>query len=264
MGLFDSGLGGLSVLRAIRRLAPELPLAYVGDTARVPYGPRPRKEIVRFNLEISGALQAMGAVRLGVACNTSCALAMDALRAHVPLPMHGLIEAGAELALGLPEAWGPGGVGLVATEGTVRSGAYEEALQRRAPGLRVRALACPEWVPLVEAGLARSAQAQAAVDAALAPWHQDPPGVLILGCTHYPFLAEAIARCLGPGCALADPAEAMAQEILAAWGPVAPRTQADRLHATGDPEAFAKGAMALGIPLGEVRHLALPRAVTPA
>lgn len=262
LGLFDSGLGGLSVLRAVRRRQPNLPLAYVGDTARVPYGPRPASEIVAFNLEIAAFLQAQGATRLVVACNTSCALALSALRQGNPLPSHGLIGPGAALAVALPEASAPGGVGVVATEGTIRVGAYGQALRALRPQLRVRELACPTWVPLVEAGLAHSPRAVQAVAEALLPWRDDPPAVLVLGCTHYPFLADAIRTVLGTGVRLVDPAEAAADEALAAWGPVGPRLGPDRCFASGDPQAFAAAAQGLGLELGEVERM--PLAESPA
>lgn len=259
LGLFDSGLGGLSVLRAIRRRRPDVPLLYVGDTARVPYGPRPAAEIIAFNLEIAAFLQRQGAKRLVVACNTSCALALDALRQGSPLPVHGLIGPGAAAALSHPNALlASGGVGVVATEGTIRVGAYGHALRALHPALRVRELACPAWVPLVEAGLSDSRQAIEAVHEALSPWRSDPPAVLILGCTHYPFLSKAIRSVLGPEVLLVDPAEAAAEEALAAWGPSqGPRCTPDLAFASGDPMRFAQGAAALGLPFEDVASMPL-------
>lgn len=246
LALYDSGLGGLSVVRQVLARLPGESVVYFGDTARVPYGPRPAAEILAFNREILAILLAGGAKLAVIACNTSSAIALEALRPGCPVPLLGLIDAGAEAALTAARG---GAIGVIATEATVRSGAYGRAVRDAAPNARVQEVACPGLVPLVERGAWSGPEAIATVAAALAPFQADPPAALILGCTHYPHLAPVI-RALLPGVALVDPAEGVVVRvaaILAAQGLAAPmgHRPSHRFLVSGDPEPFFHAARAL-------------------
>lgn len=244
IGLYDSGLGGLSVARALAAALPHERFAYVGDTARVPYGGREASEIRAFNDEIVRFLLDAGVKAIVIACNTSSALALEGLRAWCPVPIWGVVEPGAAAAVAAGAD-----VGVVATEGTVRSEAYVRAIHALAPRVRVRQLAAPAWVPLVEGGRWAGPEAEAAVAQALAPWAGDWPEALILGCTHYPFLAEAIRSVVGSGVTLVDPASAtvatleagLAERGLLASAP----TGGHRIFASADAAGFARRASAL-------------------
>ncbi|MEB3223522.1 MAG: glutamate racemase [Candidatus Sericytochromatia bacterium] len=251
IALYDSGLGGLSVFRALAARLPAESLLYFGDTARVPYGPRQAAEILAFNEEVAGLLVAAGAKALVVACNTSSAIALPVLGPTSPVPMVGLIEAGAQAAI---EAAGGGPIAVIATQATVRSGAYGRAITARAPGTPVVELACPTLVPLVEAGDWSGPAAVEAVHAALAPLVAAPPAALVLGCTHYPHLTAAVAEVL-PGVTLVDPATRVADTVAALLGEaggLAPEgtRPVHRLWVSGDPATFLLSARRLvaGLP----------------
>ncbi|MEB3329663.1 MAG: glutamate racemase [Candidatus Sericytochromatia bacterium] len=257
IALYDSGLGGLSVLRALTARLPEESLIYFGDTARVPYGPRPAAEILAFNEEIAGRLVAAGAKALVVACNTSSAIALPVLASGCPVPMVGLIEAGAEAAL---TAAGGGAIAVIATQATVLSGAYGRAIAARAPGTPVVELACPALVPLVEAGTWAGPVAEAAVREALAPLLPAPPAALVLGCTHYPHLTAAIRTVL-PSATLVDPAQRVAEVVaarLTSLDALAPHglPPAHQIWVSGELAAFLASARRLLPGLrAEARHV---------
>jgi glutamate racemase len=244
IGLYDSGIGGLSVVREVFQQLPGEAVLYFGDTARVPYGPRPADEIVAFNREIVQILVRGGAKLIVIACNTSSALALPVVREECPVPVVGLIEPGARAAVAAAGNR-PGGIGVIATEGTVRSGAYGRAIAALSPLIPVREVACPALVPLVESGTWQGPEAEATVRRMLAPFIAAPPAALVLGCTHYPLLAPMIASVLGPGVALVNPAALAVAEASAMLehGP------GDRPHhrflVSGDPEPFFKLATGL-------------------
>lgn len=233
IGLYDSGIGGLSVVREVFRQLPGESVLYFGDTARVPYGPRPASEILAFNREIVGLLQAAGARLLVVACNTSSALALPQIQSEFDLPIVGLIGPGAEAAVARGRR-----IGVIATEGTVRSGAYGKAIRALAPDATVREVACAPLVPLVESGRWDGPEAEAIVRASLAPFLAEPPDCLVLGCTHYPLLASLIQRVLGPGVALVDPASRAVEAAARLLGPRATGTPAHRFLVSGEPTPF--------------------------
>lgn len=233
LGVYDSGAGGLSVLRHLRARRPDVPVLYMADTARVPYGGRPADEILAFNREITDGLVARGARHLVVACNTSCALALPTVRHEAKVPMTGLLPVAARAALRHGRR-----IGVLATEATIRSGAYVSAVKALDAGATVAPLACRDWVPLVEAGITEGPRAERAVAEALQAWADEPPpDAVILGCTHFPFLADVIARHL-PGTPLVDPGPLVADEVLQDLpetpGEAAPLT----LLVSGSPEAF--------------------------
>ncbi|WP_242830528.1 glutamate racemase [Desulfitobacterium hafniense] len=215
--MFDSGVGGLTVMKEIVTQLPDVQIIYFGDTARVPYGNRSREELIHFGEEIISFLIEQGAEAIVVACNTSSANAVPVLREQFNLPLIGTIEPGAKAAI---QATATGNIGLIATEATVRSKAYSSAVRRilskRQGGHAielVKAQACPLFVPLVEAGLSHSPEARGIARTYLAPIQEAQVDALILGCTHYPFLAPVIQEILGEEIILVDPAQAMTEEL---------------------------------------------------
>jgi len=227
--MFDSGVGGLTVMKELLREVPDARVVYFGDTARVPYGNRTPEELTRFGEEIISFLISQGAEAIVVACNTSSATALPVLREKFKIPLIGTIEAGARMAVRMTRN---GRIGLIATEATVRSRAYVTAVsQVLAKGILpqeplrsawkrgvqpiavVRSQACPLFVPLVEAGLANSAEAKGIAKTYLAPLMEAGVDTVILGCTHYPYLNPILREILGPEVGLADPAVEMIAEL---------------------------------------------------
>lgn len=203
IAVFDSGLGGLSVVRHLRRLLPHEDIVYFGDTARVPYGIKSQPTVVHFALENARFLQQFDPKLIAVACNTVSALALAEVAEAVSVPVVGVLEPGARAAAAL--AARGGAITLLGTEATVSSGAYEAALARLAPGVRVIGVPCPLFVPLVEEGRVASDPIVAAVAREyLAPLRGHDVRVAILGCTHYPLLRDAISAALGPGVEIVD------------------------------------------------------------
>jgi glutamate racemase len=237
IGLYDSGIGGLSVVREIFRQLPNSPVIYFGDTARVPYGPRPADEILAFNREIARGLVQAGARTLVIACNTSSAIALRILRKEFSVPIVGLIEPGAHAAVA---ALGDrtGGIAVIATEGTVMNGAYGRAIKALRPTTSVRELACPDLVPLVESGAWDGPDALAIVLRSLAPLLANPPSVLVLGCTHYPHLAPIISRLFGPAVTLVNPALGAAHEAARVHYASSGQRPSHRFMVSGHPESF--------------------------
>ena len=205
LGVFDSGVGGLTVLSALRARLPAEDLLYVGDTARVPYGSKPLGMVRAFALEISRYLVSHGVKGIVVACNTASAASLPDLAAELPVPVWGVIEPGVEAALRAA----PGGrVGVLGTVGTIHTGAYQEGLI--AGGCSVWAKACPLFVPIVEEGVSDTAIARLVAAHYLAD--APPLDAVILGCTHYPALKPILAETLG-GAVLIDSAEATAVRV---------------------------------------------------
>jgi glutamate racemase len=196
IAVFDSGLGGLSVVGALRRLLPGESIVYFGDTARVPYGIKSRPTVVNFALEAARFLLQFEPKLIVAACNTASALAIDELRRELPLPVVDVVEPGARAAARLAAG---GAVAILGTEATVASGSYPVAIHVAAPELEVVSQACPLFVPLVEEGRGCDDPiVKLAVETYLAPLREHGVRVAVLGCTHYPLLREAIAVALGP------------------------------------------------------------------
>lgn len=214
IGVFDSGLGGLSVVASLMRVLPAERIHYFGDTAHVPYGERPLEEIKGFALDITRYLVGRGAKMVVMACNMSSATALDAARAEFPdLPIIGVIYAGARAAARAGDSGRPPErIGVLATTGTVRSGAYSRAIGELAPHSRVFEQACPLFVPLVEEGKADQPEALQAARQYTGRLVEEAVSVVVLGCTHYPFLRAAIEAALGPSVRVIDPAEETALE----------------------------------------------------
>ncbi len=194
------------------RQLPRERIVYFGDTARTPYGPRPAGEVVRFTEEIVDYLVQYDPKLIVIACNTATAFALEHVKKQVKVPVVGVIHPGARAALGKTDS---GVVGVIGTDGTIKSRAYETALKQLSPDVHVVSQACPAFVPLVEQGNFRSEETYAAVRSALFHLREYPFDLdcLILGCTHYPFLAETISEVMGPRVALISSAEETAREI---------------------------------------------------
>jgi len=218
VGIFDSGVGGLTVMRQIRRLLPQEHLIYLGDTARVPYGTKSPETVIRYATRCAQTLTVRGIKLLVVACNTASAYALDALRAALPVPIIGVVEPGAQAAVRSTHS---GKIGVIGTPGTVRSGAYERAIRQLAPDARVFLQACPLFVPLAEEGWVRGDVPFLAANRYLGRLKQRQVDTLVLGCTHYPLLRGVIGKVMGPDVSLVDSARETAREtrrILSAAG----------------------------------------------
>ena len=212
IGVFDSGLGGLTAVRELARIMPEEDLVYFGDTGRVPYGGRSRETIIRYARQDVAFLSGFQPKAIVVACGTVSTTALDVLRAEGTVPLFGVVEPAARAAA---QCTANGRVGLIGTQATIRSGAYERALATLRPGTEVIARACPLLVPLVENGRYRPGDvvAETVVAEYLAPVREQGVDTLMLGCTHYPLLKPLIARYMGPQVTLVDVGEQCAQWV---------------------------------------------------
>lgn len=264
IGVFDSGVGGLTVVREIARQLPAESLVYVGDTARVPYGPKSPDTVRRYSREIAGYLIEQGVKAVVVACNTATAHALDDLRATLAIPVIGVVEPGARAAVAGPTpAVGSRRVGVIGTVGTIRSGAYERAIRALDPLADVLARACPLLVPLVEEGWLTHPATELVAREYLAPFQTHGVESLVLGCTHYPLLRPLIARVVGPDIQLVDSAQETAADVacvLQAAGLCASGQGLGtrRFVVTDAPDQFARVATHfLGAPLEAVETLAL-------
>jgi glutamate racemase len=262
IGVFDSGIGGLTVARELMRQLPKERLIYLGDTARTPYGNKSPENLVRFALETGGFLAAQGVKLLVVACNTSSAYSLPALRKRLKIPVVGVILAGARAAVGRRHGQR---IGVIGTSATVRSGAYQKAIHALEPSAKVLAQACPLFVPLVEEGWASDAVAAQVAERYLRPLKSQSVDTVVLGCTHYPLLKTVLRRALGPKIALVDSARETAHEVselLQATGLGSRRGRAafssHQFYVTDLPEQFsALGTRFLGQPLKHVRQVSL-------
>ena len=216
IGVFDSGLGGLTVLRALHERLPAEDLLYFGDTARVPYGTKGERTVRAFARQDAGLLVSRGVKMVVVACNTASAFALDHLREVLPVPVLGVIEPGVRAALAATRG---GAVGVIGTSGTIRSGRYQQGLAAAGlPPGRIVAAECPLFVPLVEEGFGGHTLTELAVAEYLGPLREARLDTLILGCTHYPLLAADIGAFLGSSVRLVDSADALADAACGALG----------------------------------------------
>jgi glutamate racemase len=213
IGVFDSGVGGLTVFREIARALPRQPLIYLGDSARVPYGTKSAETVARYAMQAAQHLLDRGIGMLVVACNTATAAALPELKARLPIPVIGVIEPGAQAAAAVTR----GRVGVLATEGTVRSRAYTRAIHAIDAGIEVVESAAPLFVPLAEEGWANTHVAREVAEIYLEPLIDAGIDTLVLGCTHYPILRNTIERVAGGEVAIVDSAETTAAWVLAAY-----------------------------------------------
>jgi len=216
IGVFDSGVGGLTVLRALRAALPAEDFVYLGDTARLPYGTKSRASVVRYSVQAAEALIERDIKCLVVACNTASAFALGSLRERcAPLPVIGVVEPGAQAACAASRT---GHIVVIGTEGTVQGGAYQESIRRLRADARVTAQACSLFVALAEEGWTEGPIVEAIVARYLNPVFAglaaDPADVLVLGCTHFPVLADSIRSVLGPTVTLVDSAATTAQAVV--------------------------------------------------
>jgi glutamate racemase len=218
IGVFDSGVGGLTVLRALRAVLPAEDFIYLGDTARLPYGTKSAATVVRYSLQCAAALSARRIRCLVVACNTASASALGVLRAQYPaIPVIGVIEPGAAAAVAASASQR---IAVIGTESTIGGGAYQRAIERLNPSARVTAAACSLLVSMAEEGWTSGPIAEAVAHRYLDPIFQrdDAPDTLVLGCTHFPALAGAIHRVLPPQVHLVDSAATTAAAVLQTLG----------------------------------------------
>lgn len=246
IGMFDSGLGGLTVLRALIDLLPDESVVYFGDTGRFPYGPKPHDEVLKYALEIGDCLAEHDVKMLVVACNSAASVALEALRERHDVPVVGVIEPGMRAAI---RATRNRRIGVIGTVGTIRSGAYQRAAARA--DVEVTCAACPGFVEFVEAGDLGSDQVHVLAERLLAPVRRAGVDTLVLGCTHYPLLARTIADVMGRYVVLVSSADETAFEVRALLGSRVPGSgsgPAQRMFLTsGDVETFRiLGAQFLG------------------
>jgi len=212
IGVFDSGIGGLTVAAALQNLLPSENIFYLGDTARVPYGGKSRRTVERYSIEIGGLLLAERAKIIVVACNTASALAVPRMKEMFKVPVQGVVAPGAAAAVASTKNKT---VGVIGTRATIASGAYEHAINSLDADIRVISVACPLLVPLIEEGMFEDKVTDLMLARYLAPLLSAGIDTLVLGCTHYPLLREAIARTAGPGVTLVDSAENCALAVKA-------------------------------------------------
>lgn len=210
IGVFDSGVGGLTVFRAIERRLPNESLIYLGDTARIPYGVRSAATIERYALECATFIEARKVKAIVIACNTASALAANFLRTRFTVPVVGVIRPGSRRAVEITKR---GHIGVIATEATVASGAYERAILALRPGLEITSRACPLFVPLAEEGWVDHAVTRQVAEEYLAQFRSSGVDTLVLGCTHYPILRPVIEQTLGNKINYVDSGEAVAHQI---------------------------------------------------
>ena len=260
IGIFDSGVGGLTVLKEVVRTLPQEDTIYLGDTARVPYGTKSPETVVRYSRQIARYLYSRDIKLLVVACNTASAVALAALQQEFDIPVVGVIEPG---ALAAAKATRSGKVGVIGTAATVASSAYTKAIKRINPEIEVVDRACPLFVPLAEEGWVDNEVARLTAAIYLEDLKNKGVDTLVLGCTHYPILKDVIAQAMGPGVTLVDSAEETAltvSGILSERGLLRPKGERGNHHyyVTDIPAGFIRvGNRFLGGELGDVYQVSL-------
>ena len=212
IGIFDSGVGGLTVYRALHDRLPNEHFVYLGDTARVPYGTKSLGTVERYALENSQFLAEHGIKMLVVACNTASALALPAIRGRIGIEVVGVIGPGGRMAIDMIRSSVPK-IGVIATEATVASNAYADSIKRASTGAQIFQAACPLFVPLAEEGWTDEPETRSIAEKYLSPVRDFAPEALVLGCTHYPILKDIIQETVGSDVLLIDSGEAVAFEV---------------------------------------------------
>jgi glutamate racemase len=260
IGIFDSGVGGLTVLKEIFKVLPQEDTIYLGDTARVPYGTKSPQTVTRYANEITTFLVKRDIKILVAACNTASAVCLDSLKKRFDIPIVGVIEPGARRAASVTVT---GKVGVIGTEGTIKSSAYTKAIKRINPGIEVLTLACPLFVPLAEEGWVDNEVARLTAQTYLFGLKNAGVDTLVLGCTHYPILKGIIAEVMGKDVTLVDSAEETAYtvaEILGSSNLLRPSSEKGNRHyfVTDVPAGFIRvGNRFLGGKLGDVHQISL-------
>lgn len=259
IGIFDSGVGGLTVARAVLDQLPHEPIRYVGDTARGPYGPRPLAEVRSFSLEIMDHLVEHGVKLLVIACNSASAATLRDARERYDVPVIEVVHPAARRAV---SATRTGHVGVIGTSATITSGAYEDAFAA-APHVQLTSIACPRFVEFVEAGITSGDELIEVATEYLAPMHDADVDTLVLGCTHYPLLTGVISYVMGEDVSLVSSAEETAKDVyrtLVRHDLLRDQSLPEPVHqfvATGDPEEFQRlGRRFLGPEIGRVEAMA--------
>ena len=256
IGVFDSGIGGLTVVAEIMRALPNERVVYVGDTARVPYGPKSPATVLRYSRQITAWLLEQHVKAIVIACNTATAHALESLQRETEVPVIGVVQPGARAAVAATRSRR---IGVIGTTGTINSGAYARALSALAPTSTVSSIACPLFVPLVEEGWVNHPATRLIAETYLAPMRAADVDTLVLGCTHYPLLAPVIADIVGRSVTLVDSAaetaialrDVLQQRELAASGDRI--GVAHRFIATDAPDAFRRvGQRFIGPVLDEI------------
>ena len=257
IGIFDSGVGGLTVARAVLDQLPHEPVRYVGDTARGPYGPRPLAEVRAFSLEIMDRLVADGVKMLVIACNSASAATLRDARERYEVPVIEVVHPAARRAAAATRT---GRVGVIGTTATITSMAYDDAFAA-APDVRLTSVPCPRFVEFVEAGITWGPEVIEVAADYLAPLKQADVDTLVLGCTHYPLLTGALSYVMGENVTLVSSAEETAKDVYRTLvardllrDPALPAPE-HRFLATGDPEEFQRlGRRFLGPEIGRVER----------
>lgn len=256
IGVMDSGVGGLTVLKEITKILPNESYIFIGDQANLPYGQKSSETVRKLTKRIADYMVEQDVKMFVIACNTATAAAYEYLKEILPIPVIGVIEPGAEMAA---KASKSGQIGVIATNGTVRSGDYERLIKAKNPQANVSSLGCPEFVTMVEEGLAGTVDAQVAVNNRLA-WFMDKPiDTLVMGCTHFPVLQHEIQNVVGDSVELIDPGVATAKQVfeyLKSHEQFANEhhTAHQIFYTTGNPADFAKIAdELLGTPVSAVQ-----------
>jgi len=262
IGIFDSGVGGLTVLKEVMKALPQEDTLYLGDTARVPYGTKSPETVTRYSMEIASFLVKRDIKLLIVACNTASAFSLEALKQHFDIPIVGVIEPGAHRAASTTKT---GKVGIIGTEGTIRSSAYTKAIKRFNPDIEVITRACPLFVPLAEEGWTDNEVARLTAELYLGGLKNEGIDTLVLGCTHYPILKGTIAHIMGSEVQLVDSAEETARTVTAILrnsGLIRPEREKGNHHyyVTDVPSGFLKvGNRFLDGILEEVHQVSLEK-----
>lgn len=260
IGIFDSGVGGLTVLKEVVRTLPQEDTIYLGDTARVPYGTKSPETVIRYSQQIARYLLSRDIKLLVVACNTASAVALASLQQELPIPVVGVIEPGARAAASVTRS---GKVGVIGTAGTIASSAYTKAIKRINPEIEVVTRACPLFVPLAEEGWVDNEVARLTARLYLGDLKDQGVDTLVLGCTHYPILKDVIAEVMGAGVTLVDSAEQTAltvAQILSEQELLRPVGEKGNHHyyVTDIPAGFIRvGNRFLGGSLGDVYQVSL-------
>jgi glutamate racemase len=260
IGIFDSGVGGLTVLKEVARVLPQEDTIYLGDTARVPYGTKSPETVIRYSSQIARYLLGRDIKLLVVACNTASAVALASLQQELSIPIVGVIEPGARAAAGVTRS---GKVGVIGTAATIASSAYTKAIKRINPQIEVVTRPCPLFVPLAEEGWVDNEVARLTARIYLEDLKEHGVDTLVLGCTHYPILKDVIAEVMGPGVTLVDSAEQTAltvASILAEQHLLRPAGEKGNHHyyVTDIPAGFIRvGNRFLGGRLGDVYQVNL-------
>ncbi len=242
--MFDSGIGGLTVMQKVQEVLPDESIVYFGDTARIPYGAKSRETIIRYSIESAIFLFEKNCKVLVIACNTAASAAMVKLCSVFNIPIIGVIEPGAERAVSVTRNQR---IGVLGTKATIHSGAYQREIQRILPQATVFSIACPLFVPFVEEGMVDHPCTRAIVKEYLAPLKKQEIDTVVLGCTHYPLLRHLIQEELGPLVTLVDSASTCAEKVSATLRThaLAAPTGSERQHqyfVSDDPEKFRQSA----------------------